>query len=211
MEIGPPPGVDRLRVVAHDHDVAAACGQDVDEIGLEMIRILVLVHEHELKLALITLRELSIVSQHAERFLEQVVEVQDIGRLLLFFIPALRLGDAVGEFEKVRVLLGEHLIDFPPRVQRKRKNIGQDFALRKELVLGVHAELRDHGVEQVLLIFAIHDREARRKARGLRVAAEHAVAHGVKCSAPKSGEIVRHEARDAIEHLARRFVREGEE
>ena len=109
------------------------------------------------------------------------------------------------------MLFHEHILDAPAGIDRVAEDIGEHLAFGETLVLRIVAELRDHGVEQVLLVLAVHDGEAGREARGLGVAAEQAVADGVEGAAPQPGDVVGQEVRDAVEHLARGFVGEGQE
>ena len=77
--------------------------------------------------------------------------------------------------------------------------------------LRIDSAARDHGVDQILLVFAIHDGESARISESAAVAAQHPVADGMKRPAPESARVDREEICDAIEHLARGFVGEGEE
>ncbi len=103
--------------------------------------------------------------QQEQRLLEQVVEIQRVGRALLRLVLLLRLGDLLAELEEVRILLDEHLVDRAAGVDREAEDIGEHLALGKALVLRVDARAGDHGVEHVLLVLAVHDRKARREAR----------------------------------------------
>ena len=46
-EVRPAPGVDALRVVAHDHDVVVARREQVNQVALEFVRVLILI-DHEI-------------------------------------------------------------------------------------------------------------------------------------------------------------------
>ena len=81
----------------------------------------------------------------------------------------------------------------------------------KRISFGSIPAARDDGVDQIFLIFAIHDREPAGVTERAAVPAQHAIADGMKCAAPKSAGIDRQQIGDAIEHLARGFVREGEQ
>ena len=70
---------------------------------------------------------------------------------------------------------------------------------------------RNDRVDQILLILTIENREAARITERVSVPAQHAVANGVKRSAPKAARVHRQQVRDPIEHLARGFIRESKE
>src|SRR5207244_6109349 len=59
-------------------------------------------------------------------------------------------------------------------------------------------------------IFAIHDGESARITESASVTAEDPISHRVERPTPKSAGIDRQQIRNAIEHLSRGFVREGE-
>ena len=77
--------------------------EHLDEVILQMVRVLIFVHEDELKLPLVVLRDGRIVFQKHHRLLQQVVEIQRVRLLLprLIFLP--HVGDVLREFEEVRI------------------------------------------------------------------------------------------------------------
>ena len=76
LEVRSAPRVDRLRVVAHDHDVLMLFRQRIDQIRLDLVRILILVDEDKFELPPIKPRDLFVLKDHAQCFFEQIVEVQ---------------------------------------------------------------------------------------------------------------------------------------
>ena len=102
-EIRAAPRVDALRVVAHDHDIVMPRSEHLDEVILQMVRVLIFVHEDELKLPLVVLRDRRIVFQKRHRLFQEVVKIQRVRLLLarLVFLP--HVGDVLREFEEVRI------------------------------------------------------------------------------------------------------------
>ena len=78
LEVRAAPGVDALRVVAHDHDVVMPRGEQVNEVALELVGVLVFVHEDELEAPLVMFAHVGVVLQQLEPEHEQVVEVHRI-------------------------------------------------------------------------------------------------------------------------------------
>ena len=64
-----------MRVVAHHHHIPVLRREGVDEVGLNLVRVLILIDQNELELTPIKRRNLLVLFQHPERFLEQIVEV----------------------------------------------------------------------------------------------------------------------------------------
>ena len=75
LELRAAPRVDALEVVADDHDVSVPGGEDVGELGLERVRVLVLVHEHVEEVLLQEGAHSLVLAQKAQAVDEQVVEV----------------------------------------------------------------------------------------------------------------------------------------
>ena len=210
-EIRAAPRVDALRVVAHDHDIVMPRSEHLDEVILQMVRVLIFVHEDELKLPLVVLRDGRIVFQKHHRLLQQVVEIQRVRLLLprLIFLP--HVGDVLREFEEVRIFFEQHIVELASRVELEAEHIREHSALWKTLLLRIESERRDHAVEHFLGVLAVHDAEARREARLVRMPPQDARAHAVKSAAPQPHQIARDQRTHALAHLARRLVCEREQ
>src|SRR6266699_2966624 len=50
LKIRAAPRVNRLRIIAHDHQVPVITSESIDEVGLDLVRILIFIDENELKL-----------------------------------------------------------------------------------------------------------------------------------------------------------------
>jgi hypothetical protein len=75
-------------------------GQDLDEIVLQVIRVLVFIHEHELELPLIMLRERCVVLQKAQRLFEQVIEIERVRLPLLLASYFTRASANLGPYSR---------------------------------------------------------------------------------------------------------------
>ena len=94
LNVGPPEAVDALVVVAHHAEVLPPPGEKGREQILQMVGVLVLVHQHVAELPLVVLQHLRAGAQQRHRVEDEVVEVQGVGRPELGLIPGVDLGDA---------------------------------------------------------------------------------------------------------------------
>ncbi len=149
--------------------------------------------------------------QHPERFLEQIVEVHRVRGLLLFLVARLHVRDLLEQRQEIGKLFREQRIDRRLGVNDETENLGQHIAFRESHLLRIDSRRGDHGIDQILLIFAIHDGEPARIPERASMPAQHAISDRMKRAAPKSARVHRQQIRDAIEHLARGFVRKSEQ
>ena len=119
--------------------------------------------------------------------------------------------DLLEQRQEIRKLFREQFLDRRSVLTTKLKMSASTSPFGNRISFGSIPAARDDGVEQILLVFAVHDRESARIAERAAVPAQHAVADGMKRPAPEPARVDREEIRDAIEHLARGFVGEGEE
>ena len=183
----------------------------VDEIGLDLVRVLILVDEDKLELAPIKIRDVLVLLQHPQRLLKQIVEVHRVRSFLLSLVTRLHILDLFEERQEIRKLFREQCIDRRFGIDDKAENFREHVTLRKSNLLRVDPCRRDHRIDEVLLIFAIHDRESARITECAPVPPQHSIPDRMKGAAPKPAGVDREQIRDAIQHLARGFVREGEE
>ncbi len=101
-EVRAAPGVNALRVVAHHRDVVVARGQQVNQIALELVRVLILVHEDELEAALVMFAHLGVVLKELEPEREQVVKIHRVRRALAFGV---KIGQARNFLIQIAVAL----------------------------------------------------------------------------------------------------------
>ncbi len=191
FEIGPAPRVDRLRVVAHHHDVAVLARERVDEIRLDLVRVLIFIDQDELKLAAINRRDPFLLLQHRQCLFEQIIEIHRVGRFFLFLIARLHIFDLLEQRQEVGKLFREQFLHRRLRVHDEAENLREHIAFRKPDLFRINPRVGDHGIDQIFLIFAVHDGESAVITERAAVTAQHAIADGVKRSAPNPGRIDR--------------------
>ena len=210
LEVRAAPGVDRLRVVAHYHQVAMVAREQVHKVSLDFVGVLVFVHQNELKLASVDFRDPLVLLKHQQRFLKQVVKIHRVCRLLLFFVPVPNVLDFVEQRQEVRKFFRKQCLQRHLCVHDEAEDFRKHIAFRKPNFFWINSCARYHRIDQILLIFTIHDAEPARVTERCAVPAENPVSNRMERSAPKPTGIDREEIRDAIQHLAGSFVRERE-
>ena len=210
-EVCAAPRVDGLGVVADDHDVVVAGGEEFDEVVLEVVGVLIFIDEDVLKLPLILLGDARVLFEKADGFFQQVVEVQGVGLFLFLLVASAGEGELRFILEEVRVFFHEHIGEGAAGVELVAEHVGENLAGRGAFFVGFEVEFGDDVVHEIDGIFAVEDGKAGGETRIDRVAAEDAVADAVKGAAPQPVRRFGDEAGDAVEHFARSFIRESEE
>ena len=151
------PRVDALRVVAHDHHIPVMEREAVDQLGLQPVRVLILIDKDVLELALVALRNLRAGGEKLECFREEIVEIQGVRLALSGLVGDLDFLDLGRERDEVAVFLGQNLRNRGGGVDRIAENIRQHRGFRK-LPRCVHESLlRNDRGNHVLRVLAIHD------------------------------------------------------
>jgi hypothetical protein len=96
-------------------------------------------------------------------------------------------------------------------IHHETKNVRQHVGLRKPHFLWIDSRACHHGGDQILLIFAVHNRETRGVTERAPMAPQHPIADGMKGAAPNPGCVDRQQIRNTIEHLPRGFVGKGKQ
>ena len=211
LEARPPEAVDALGVVPHDGEVPPSSGQIVHHVGLNLVGVLVFVHENVAEARLQLAPRLLVAGEQIPREGEQAGEID---RLNLFFALLVAGGDllylaqAVGQ---VGIAAQNHLGDALVGIRRQGENRLQNPAPGKILLLRVEPREANAVRHEVGGVLAIQDGEVRPVADELPVAPEDQVPHVVEGAAPHAARVRLDERRRAMQHLARRLVREGDE
>src|SRR4029453_19676426 len=96
-------------------------------------------------------------------------------------------------------------------IDDETENLGEPVAFRKPDFFRINSRVCHDRVDQILLIFAIHDGEPTRITESAAMPAQYPISDRVECPAPKSARIDRQQIRNPIEHLPGGFVGEREQ
>ena len=211
FEIRPSPRVDALGVVSHDHEIAVVGGEQVDEFGLEAVRILVFIHEDLLKAALVKGGDFGVGQEKLEGFGKKVIEIHRVRLALSGFVGGLDFLDLRGEGNEVAVFFGEDFANGGGGVDGEAEDVGEDSGFW-EFPRGIHETLfRDHGGDHFLRVVAVHDRKSLAESDLGSMATEDAVSNRVEGAAPESIRRAGQEVVDTLHHFAGGFVGESEQ
>ncbi len=139
LKVRAAPGVDRLRVVAHYHQIAMVAREQVDKVSLDFVRVLIFVDQNELKLAPVDFRDPLVLLNHQQRLLQQVVKIHRVRRLLLFFVSVPNVLDFVEQRQEVRKLFREQRLQLHLRVHDEAEDFREHITLRKPDFLWINS------------------------------------------------------------------------
>lgn len=198
------PPVDRLVAVADDADIVVLVRQHAAQHILRAVRILILVDVDVFEFGLVEVQYFRHVLEQLNRQHDQVVEVQRIVALQAALILLVDIGDN-----------GLKIISCPRLEHLRRDQLVLRAAdrrldgLRLEL-LRVDVLLLHDVADDGELVARVENAEIGRIPDPLDVAAQNADAHRVERAYPDVGAGRSDQAGDAVAHLARGLVREGD-
>ncbi len=203
-DVGAAPGVNRLVVVAHHHQVAVHAGQQLRDGILRLVRVLVLV-DHDVAEGLrIAAPHLGVLAQQLVSVEKQVVEVHRVGPLEATLQLRVNVGGALGE----RVLRVRGIFRRPHQLVLRRRNLPAHALLRVKL--RVVAQVLHHGLHQPLGFVVVINGEAVGEAQQFGVLSQNANTHAVEGGHPHAAATAGHQVEQTFAHLPRRLVREGD-
>ena len=97
------PGVDALGIVPHHHQLAVFPGQHVNEAALEVIGVLVLIHQNMLEAGTVQGTQVLLFLKKPHDVEKQVVKVHAVGFLLAGYVLVMHLQDGVQVVGKVGI------------------------------------------------------------------------------------------------------------
>ena len=206
VDLGAAPAVDRLVVVADAADVGRALGQQAQPQVLGDVGVLVLVDENELEAALVVGEHVRVVEEQPQVLEQQIAEVAGVQLLQAPLIGGIEL----------RALAGRKAEGFPRRHLVGRQSavlpaIDERSQLPRRPAVLVETLGFDHLLQEADLVVGVEDGEARLEADELGVAAQDLDADGVEGAEPRHAlDGAADEIADALLHLARRLVGEGD-
>ncbi len=143
--------------------------------------------------------------------MQQIVKIHRVRRLLLFFVSVPDVLDFVEQRQEVRKLFREQRLQRHLRVYDEAEDLREHITFWKPDFLWINSCACDHRIDQILLIFAVHDGEPARVTERCAVPAQNPIAYRVECSAPQPARVHREQVGDAIQHFAGGFVRKREQ
>ncbi len=204
LDVGAAPRVDRLVVVADDHEVLVLACEQVGDGVLDAVGVLVLVDADLAEALLVVIEHLGVLREKLEGLDQEVVEVHGVGALEAAL---------------------QHVVDAGRRAVDGRLRVGLQLLGRDEAVLGLRDLRADRGQRALLLVdvevahdvlhealrvVVVVDREVGLVAQKLAVLAQHAHAHGVEGADPHAAGASRQEVAQTLAHLGGRLVGEGD-
>jgi hypothetical protein len=79
LEVCPTPRIDALGVIPHHHHILVPGRQQINDLALETVRVLILIHQDELKAPLVVLLDIGMVLEKLQPKDQQVIEVHGVG------------------------------------------------------------------------------------------------------------------------------------
>ena len=206
VDLGAAPAVDRLVVVADAADVGRAAGDQAQPEILRDVGILVLVDQRVAEAALVVGEHIRVLQEQPQHLEQQIAEVGRVELLEALLVGAIERGPlALGEGEGLpaRHLVGREAAVLPA--------VDQGSQLPRRPAVLVQPLALDHLLDEADLIVGVEDRETGLEADQLGMAAHDLHADGVERAEPRHAfDGAAHEMADALLHLARRLVGEGD-
>ena len=198
----PPPGVDRLVVVAHHEQLGAITGQHPQPGVLQFVGVLEFVDQDVLKPVAVMRLNLRVVATQLMRTQQQFGEVDQIGAPAGVFIDTIDLNQRSPRPVTVVVEIAGAQPFFLARVDEPSDLLGHP------LVFGqIHA--LDQPLDQALLIVGIQNLKVRPEAGFLGVQSQHAMGDAVEGPHPHGPRRKPHQRLDARTHLLGCLVGKG--
>ncbi len=185
--------------------------EQVYQVALQFVRVLVFVHQDELKAALIHLARVGMLPHQFEPKRQQIVKVHRIARPLAFGVARRQIRNFPGEWHEITELRPKNLADRLLRIDGKRKNLIEHFRFRKMRALRLDAGVGDARLDEVLRIVPIEDGEIAPVSQRFGVGAQDARADGMEGAAPERHQLLAEQIGDTAHHLAGRLVGECEQ
>ena len=203
-DVGTAPAVDRLVVVAHDHQVAVLGGEQVGDLVLHVVGVLVLVDADVAEALLVLLQHVGVVAQKLQRTHQQVVEVHGVGGAQALLELQVHAG---GLFLLRAAGARQHLLG-PDHGVFGRRDLGADHV--DGVLLLLDGERLHDVAHHAARIVVVVDGELPGVAQKVRVLAQHAHAHGMEGAHPHAAGAVGQKGAQALAHLGGGLVGKGD-
>ena len=151
--------VDALRVVSDDQRVAVQRRHPIDDLALQEVRVLVLVDEDRVELALQGLARLRHLDEQPLPVHQEIVEVHRVHLRLALGEASRDAQDLLLQRAELRPLAREHVGDRTLRVHRSRVEVDEHVGARKAPLPHSQPEVRGRAGHQLLGVLAIEKAE----------------------------------------------------
>ena len=206
-DVGAAPRVNRLIVVAHDHEVLVLGGEQVGDLVLDMVGVLVLVDADVAEALLVLLEHLGAGAQQLERAHEQIVEIHGVRGAQAALQLQVHLGSLL-------LLRRARLLDELLRADHGvfgRGDLGADHVDGVLLLLDAQVghDLAHHAAGIVIVV----NGELAGVAEQIGILAQHTHAHGMEGAHPHAAHTaVGQHGGETLAHLSSSLVgeRDGE-
>ncbi len=210
-ELGAAEGVDRLGVVADDHEVLLRAERRVDDVGLQPVGVLVLVDEDVAEAGGELAADVVVAAQEEQPVEQQVVVVHDLGGALALEVAAEHRLDGVELAGELRVARHHDLLERPPGVDHQGVHLDEERRAGQPAVRRRRRHVGERVAHQVARVLAVEDAVVVAVAEPVAEAAEQAVADRVERPAHDAAGVAAEELADAGQHLAAGPVGERQE
>ncbi len=199
-----------LRVVADDHHVVMRAGEATHDVGLQDVRVLVLVDHDVAVLVTEALGELD-VGERVAQLHEEIVVVDELAARLELDVAPMQRDDRIELLVEMRVLVGDEIDDRRLLVDRHAEELGERLLTRKALLLAVETGLGAQQIDDVLAVAAVEDREPGVEADRAAVPPQCQVRERVERAACDLRTAAADEPGRAAQHLFRGLAGERQE
>ncbi len=207
LHAGGAEGIDRLRIVADDTDAGACRFHGEQDLGLQRVRVLVLVDQHMIEAFADIACQLRFLHQHMP-VQQQIVVVEQLLCLLGLDVAPEQAREFVAPLGTPGEGIVERLLQRLSCVDAMRIDGKAGVLAGKTFLLARQSQILPQVIDQVGSIAAIDHGERGIEAERVRVLAQQAIADRVKRARPQKARGVRMK-RSAPRLLAQRFIGDG--
>jgi len=184
--------------------------EQIDEVGLHEISVLIFVDQHMAELVAVMLADLGVLTQELVGADEEVVEIHRIGRNFASFVGGADGRNSLGHTVEVAEAVMHDLLERLAGIRGEGEQLGEHVRLGEPFVAR-QAGIVGHTLEQIGLVLAVENAEARAEADRFGMAAQDAVADRVESASPDAVGIRTEQFGDPAGHFPRGFVGKSEE
>ena len=155
--IGAPERINGLGIISHDHDIPAFMGKPPDNIGLNGIGILVLIHHDVAVLFRQLTARTTFPLQEVSQVDNQVVIIHELIFKFIFPVEFLQLFDLRNDLGKLDIFFRHEVVHGLLEIGRLAEDIGHGSPFWKAAPFLWNVQVQNQGPQNLFHIRAIHD------------------------------------------------------